>query len=709
MFNCQTSLKRTSREGFYSTKSLTMGSTLALCQEERRCVLFLQDKSSFGISSVKSYRRRHTKDSVSNPIWIAKPLTLLTQKNKSYVWDDKQDEAFRIMKEKLCNAHVLAVLDDFVVYCDASKQGFGCVMMQRGKVIAYASIQLKTHEKNYTTHDLELGAVVFALKIWRHYLYETKSVIYTDHKSLQYIFDQKELNMRQRRWIELLSNYECEIKYHPGKYHCLQRVYVTYTSVYTDSEPGRAFWGADDEEVPEGGIPRVIVLGYDGLPLQPVAPPSPDFILGPENPQTPPVPQEEDEREPLFVQAHDPNYVPEPIYPEYIPLEDDHEFPAEEQPLPPIDSPTAESPGYITESDPEEDPEGYEDDETEDGSGFDYPMDGGDDGDDDDGDSSRDDARDEDEDEEDEEDEEEEEHLAPADSTTIIPADEPVFPPEGTEPIIPPPSTDITIGARITIRPQTSISLPPGGREMRELAMIYSITHPHPFHYHQPSAGSALLGAWLPPCSSPPFTHHHWVFNQTQTLRIASTQALIDAVTAALPPPPLPPSLSIPSPVDRRDDIPESEQPPRKRLHLPTIRSRYESERVPLGLEDVGCRSFAELHERDTQDLYALLEDAQDDSMDGERRRPICFHREAWGLRSIGIEPGDSFRRLQTHHDHVYAHETYLQAHRPQLTAWIEYSHSDTAPEQRRTAGQSGPEARIPDHQEASGDADSHI
>nr|GEU58199.1 retrotransposable element Tf2 [Tanacetum cinerariifolium] len=107
--------------------------------------------------------------------------------------------------------------NDFVVYCDASNQGFGCVLMQRGKVIAYASRQLKIHERNYTTHDLELGAVVFALKIWRHYLYGTKSVIYTDHKSLEYIFDQKELNMRQRHWIELLSDYECEIKYHPGK------------------------------------------------------------------------------------------------------------------------------------------------------------------------------------------------------------------------------------------------------------------------------------------------------------------------------------------------------------------------------------------------------------------------------------------------------------------------------------------------------------
>ncbi|GJZ61820.1 putative reverse transcriptase domain-containing protein [Tanacetum coccineum] len=151
---------------------------------------------------------------------IAKPLTLLTQKNKTYVWGNEQDEAFRILKEKLCNAPVLALPDgpdDFVAYCDASKQGFGCVLMQRGKVIAYASRQLRKHEKNYTTHDLELGAVVFALKIWRHYLYGTKSVIYTDHKSLQYIFDQKDLNMRQRRWIELLSDYECEIKYHPGK------------------------------------------------------------------------------------------------------------------------------------------------------------------------------------------------------------------------------------------------------------------------------------------------------------------------------------------------------------------------------------------------------------------------------------------------------------------------------------------------------------
>ncbi|GKF61294.1 hypothetical protein Tco_0181348, partial [Tanacetum coccineum] len=141
---------------------------------------------------------------------------------------------------------------------------------------------------------------------------------------------------------------------------------VTYTSVYTDSKPGRVFWRAD-EEIFDGGVP-----------------------------QTPLVPQNEDEREPMFVHAHDPDYVSEPIYPEYIPLEDEHEFPAEEQPLPPVDSPTAESPGYISASDPKEDPEEYEDEEAEDGP-VDYPMDQGDDGDDDDRDSSGNDADDEDE------------------------------------------------------------------------------------------------------------------------------------------------------------------------------------------------------------------------------------------------------------------------------------------------------------------------
>nr|GEU59472.1 hypothetical protein [Tanacetum cinerariifolium] len=121
---------------------------------------------------------------------------------------------------KLCSAPILALpigSENFVVYYDASRKGLGVVLMQREKFIAYASCQLKIHEKNYATHDLELGAVGFALKMLRHYLYDTKCVVFTDHKSLQHILDQKELNMRQRRWLELLSDYDCEIRYHSGK------------------------------------------------------------------------------------------------------------------------------------------------------------------------------------------------------------------------------------------------------------------------------------------------------------------------------------------------------------------------------------------------------------------------------------------------------------------------------------------------------------
>nr|GEZ02596.1 putative reverse transcriptase domain-containing protein [Tanacetum cinerariifolium] len=123
-------------------------------------------------------------------------------------------------KQKLCSAPIMALpegSEDFVVYCDASIKGLGAVLMQRDTVISYASRQLKIHEKNYTTHDLELRAVVFALKIWRHYLYRTKCTVLTDHKSLEHILNQKDLNMRQRLWLELLSDYDCEIRYHPGK------------------------------------------------------------------------------------------------------------------------------------------------------------------------------------------------------------------------------------------------------------------------------------------------------------------------------------------------------------------------------------------------------------------------------------------------------------------------------------------------------------
>nr|GEV59813.1 putative reverse transcriptase domain-containing protein [Tanacetum cinerariifolium] len=248
-----------------------------------------------------------------------------------------------------------------------------------------------------------------------------------------------------------------------------------------------------DEELSDGGPPRVIAYGYDGLPMLPVAPPSPDYIPGAEEPQTPPAPQDEDEHEPMFIQPHDPDFMPEPIYPEYIPLEDEHILLAEEQPLPPVVSPTAESPGYVAKSDLEE----YEDDETEDGS-VDYPMDEGDEGDDDDRDSFGYNA-------DDKEEEEEEEHLAPADSAVIIPTD-----------------------------------------ELAEAERLLAMPTPSPSPLTSLSPPS--VGERLARCMTP----------------------------AALPSPPLPLSLYPPPSVDRRDDIPESEQPPRKRLCLSTLGSRYE-------------------------------------------------------------------------------------------------------------------------------------
>nr|GEW55122.1 retrotransposon protein, putative, Ty3-gypsy subclass [Tanacetum cinerariifolium] len=144
----------------------------------------------------------------------------LLKKSMKFDWGEKAEAAFQLVKQKLCSASILALPEgskNFVVYCDASHKRLGAILMQKEKVIAYASCQLKVHEKNYATHDLELGAVVFALKMWRHYLYGTKCVVFTNHKSFQHILDQKELNMRQRRWLELLSNYDCEIRYHPRK------------------------------------------------------------------------------------------------------------------------------------------------------------------------------------------------------------------------------------------------------------------------------------------------------------------------------------------------------------------------------------------------------------------------------------------------------------------------------------------------------------
>ncbi|GJY89494.1 hypothetical protein Tco_0504690 [Tanacetum coccineum] len=381
------------------------------------------------------------------------------------------------------------------------------------------------------------------------------------------------------------------------------------------------------------------------------------------------VPQDEEyEREPIFIQPHDPDYVPEPIYPKYIPLEDEHEFLAEEKSLPHVVSPTAESLGYVVESDPEE---------TEDGL-VDYPMDEGDDGDDDD------------------------------DNFFL------------GRLFIPPPSTDITTtGARITVRLQASISLPPKAECMAPSA-----------HSSPPPVPSPLL-----PSSGCP--------TQIQTLRIASTQAIVDAVTAALPSPPLPPlplSLYIQPPVDCRDDIPESERPPRKRSCLFALGSRYEvgesstarptggrgvdygfvstldaeerrrgirevgygirdtwvdpteavPEIAPMTVGEVNTRvtKLAELHEHDTQDLYALLEDAQDSRTRISQRVTIDSQRVdlLMGDR-MTLQETAVHHELQTHRDHVYAHETQIQAHQTQLQlqgTLIQTQHQDKRSETLR-------------------------
>ncbi|GJR45880.1 putative reverse transcriptase domain-containing protein [Tanacetum coccineum] len=190
-------------------------SILDLLKKEELYVKF--SKCEFWIpKSLAGYYRRF----IEGFLKIAKSMTKLTQRKVKFEWGDKQEAAFQLLKQKLCSAPILALpegSEDFIAYCDASIKGLGAVLMQREKVIAYASRQLKIHKKNYTTHDLETGAVVFALKILRHYLYGTKCTVFTNHKSLQHILDQKELNMRQHRWLELLSDYDCEIRYHSGK------------------------------------------------------------------------------------------------------------------------------------------------------------------------------------------------------------------------------------------------------------------------------------------------------------------------------------------------------------------------------------------------------------------------------------------------------------------------------------------------------------
>ncbi|GJT28809.1 putative reverse transcriptase domain-containing protein [Tanacetum coccineum] len=408
------------------------------------------------------------------------------------------------------------------------------------------------------------------------------------------------------------------------------------------------------------------------------------------------VPQDEEyEREPIFIQPHDPDYVPEPIYPKYIPLEDEHEFLAEEKSLPHVVSPTAESLGYVVESDPEEDPEKYEDDETEDDP-VDYPIDGAEDGDDDD------------------------------DNFFL------------GRLFIPPPSTDITTtGARITVRLQASISLPPKAEVERLLACLPHHQSPHYLYYHHPLPGERLARCMAPSAhSSPPpvpspLLPSSGCPTQIQTLRIASTQAIVDAVTAALPSPPLPPlplSLYIQPPVDRRDDIPESERPPRKRSCLFALGSRYEvgesstarptggrgvdygfvstldakerrrgirevgygirdtwvdpTEAVPeiasmtVGEVNTRVTKLAELHEHDTQDLYALLEDAQDSRTRISQRVTINSQR-------VDLLMGDRM----TLHETLLIVEEEIQAHQTQLQlqgTLIQTQHQDKRSETLR-------------------------
>jgi hypothetical protein len=144
----------------------------------------------------------------------------LLKKGVKFVWSEKCEKAFHTLHEHLTIAPVLAQPDNtklFDVHCDASRTGLACVFMQYNKVIAYASRALRPHEQNYPTHDLELAAVIHALKIWRYYLMGTHCNIYTDHKSLKYIFTQADLNMRQRRWLELIKDYDLEVHYHLGK------------------------------------------------------------------------------------------------------------------------------------------------------------------------------------------------------------------------------------------------------------------------------------------------------------------------------------------------------------------------------------------------------------------------------------------------------------------------------------------------------------
>jgi ribonuclease HI len=173
----------------------------------------LEIRSFLGLAG---YYRRFIKDFSK----IAKPMMKLLEKNKTFEWIAKCQASFEELRKCLTSAPVLVLPDltkKFDIYCDASRRGLECVLMQEGQVVCYASWQLRKYKENCPTNDLELAAVVHALKIWRHYLIGHRYEIYSDHKSLKYIFTQNDLNMRQRRWLELIKDYDLRINYHPGK------------------------------------------------------------------------------------------------------------------------------------------------------------------------------------------------------------------------------------------------------------------------------------------------------------------------------------------------------------------------------------------------------------------------------------------------------------------------------------------------------------
>ena len=178
-----------------------------------------QPKTVFEVRSflgLAGYYRRF----IENFARIASPMTRLTRKGVSFDWNDECEESFQELKRRLTTAPVLITpvsREKYTFYCDASRNGLGCVLMQKGRVVAYASRQLKKHEQNYPTHDLELAAMVFSLKLWQHYLYGETFEVFSDHKSLKYIFSQKDLNARQRRWMETLEDFDFTLQYHPGK------------------------------------------------------------------------------------------------------------------------------------------------------------------------------------------------------------------------------------------------------------------------------------------------------------------------------------------------------------------------------------------------------------------------------------------------------------------------------------------------------------